>query len=261
MKSNPEMAKAFKVYFLLLMMMLGSLALFGQPDTELFEQGNKAFMDQEYTVAVEKYEKLIQTGNVAAEVYYNLGNAYYKTGNIASSILNYERALRLNPSDDDITYNLRIAYLATIDKIEPVPVVFYEKWWNDFVNGGSVNTRAVLTVVLFWISLILASVYLFSTRVTLRKIMFFGSLIFLFSGFFAWYLTYSQHQYLTNNKAALIFTESAYVKSSPDNKSANLFMLHSGTRIDVIDELQDWKKIRIANGNEGWIEKKAIEII
>lgn len=260
MKLKVKQTPVFKVLSFLLMVFF-AVDVNSKDAGQLFAAANKAYMDQDYKTAIENYEQLIKTKNFSAEVYYNLGNSYYKTGEIASAILNYERALKLNPSDPDISYNLQIAYLATIDKIEPSPMVFYEKWWNNYVNSGSVNYRAIVTVSLFWIALIFAAVYLFSNKIIIRKISFFGTFIFLVAGFFTWYLTYSQYQHINNNKGAVIFTESAYVKSSPDNKSSNLFMLHSGTRIEVIDELKDWKKIRIANGNEGWIEQEAIELI
>ncbi len=218
-------------------------------------------MDQAYEKAAETYEKLVATGKVAPEVYFNLGNSYYKTGNLAAAVLNYERAKRLRPSDPDISYNLRMAYLNTIDKIEPVPQLFYEKWWDDFVNEGSINTRALITILLFWMAFAVAAVYLFSNRVAIKKTTFFLTILLVLSGTFTCFLTYMQHHHLKQHQAAVIFAVSAYAKSSPDDKSANLFLLHAGTRIEVLDELQGWKKIRIANGNEGWITSDAIEII
>lgn len=232
-----------------------------QTEQELFAAGNKAYMDEKFDKAIESYEQLVTRNKVSAEVYFNLGNAYYKTGNIASAVLNYERARRLKPADADIEYNLRMANLSTIDKIEPVPKVFYERWWNDFVNEGSVSERAMWTLIFMFLALGVFAVYLFSGKVVVRKITFFGMLTLLVCSLFTWYLTHLQHRHLNDHKAAVIFTESTYVKSSPDEKSSNLFMLHSGTRIEVLDALSGWKKIRIANGNEGWITADALVVI
>lgn len=231
------------------------------PRIELFNRANQFYMNQSYEKAAETYEQLIKSGKAAPEVYYNLGNAYYKTGNISAAILNYERALKFRPSDPDIMYNLRMANLATIDKIEPVPQLFYQKWWDDFVNEGSIRFRAIVVVILFWCALAVAALYLFSNIVILKKTAFYITLALVVSGIFTCYLTYRQNEHLNDHKAAIIFAGSAYAKSSPDEKSANLFLLHSGTRIEVLDELRGWKKIRIANGNEGWIISGAIEII
>lgn len=242
-------------------MIVATQATFGGTEKELFDKANKYYMDQSYEKAVQSYEELITSKHVSAEVYYNLGNAYYKSGNIASAILNFERAKKLKPSDPDIQYNLRMANLNTIDKIEPVPQVFYEKWWNTFVNEGAVGSRAILVLSLLWLSLGFAAVYLFSRKIFIRKTMFFSTIVVLISAMFIWFLVFQQNKHLNDHKAALIFVESVYVKSSPDDKSSNLFMLHSGTRIEVLDELKGWKKIRIANGNEGWVVDNSIEII
>jgi tetratricopeptide (TPR) repeat protein len=230
-------------------------------ETDVFNEANKYYMDQSYEKAAEAYEKLVSMGKVAPEVYFNLGNAYYKTGNIAAAILNYERARRLRPSDPDIAYNLRMANLNTIDKIEPVPQLFYERWWDDYVNEGSVDKRALVAVLLFWIALAVTAVYLFSKVVVVRKITFFLTLFMALAASFTLYLTYLQNRHLNDHRAAIIFSESAYAKSSPDEKSANLFLLHAGTHIEVMDELKGWKKVRIANGNEGWITADAIVVI
>lgn len=242
--------------------MVGIVAsVFAGQEAVLFNQANKLYMDQSYEKAAEAYEKLVATGKVAPEVYFNLGNAYYKTGNVAAAVLNYERARRLRPSDADIAYNLRMANLTTIDKIEPVPQLFYEKWWEDFVYEGSINTRALIAVILFWGALLIAAVYLFTNSVIIKKATFFLTLMLVLAGSFTCYLTYLQNRHLNDHRAAIIFAASAYAKSSPDEKSANLFLLHAGTRIEVLDELKGWKKVRIANGNEGWIASDAIEII
>ncbi len=260
------MNSAVKHILTLVLVAIGMLLVPGKKavakgEADLFNQANQLYMDQSYEKAAAVYEQLLATGKVAPEIYFNLGNTYYKTGNLAAAILNYERARRLRPSDPDIAYNLRMANLNTIDKIEPLPQLFYEKWWDDYVNEGSVNRRAMLVVVLFWITLGVGSVYLFSRNIGLRKIMFFMMLLAALAASFTWYMTYLQNRHLNDHRAAIIFSDSAYAKSSPDDKSANLFLLHAGTRIEVLDELKGWKKVRIANGNEGWIASESIVII
>lgn len=256
-----SVVKLLRVFIVLLALFLFNYEVEAKGESELFSQANQLYMDQSYEKAAAAYEQLLQAGKTAPEIYFNLGNAYYKTGNIAAAILNYERAKRLRPSDPDIAYNLRMANLNTIDKIEPLPQLFYEKWWDDYVNEGSVNRRAMIAVALFWITFGVGVVYLFSRRIAVRKITFFLMLLLALAGTFTWYLTYQQNRHLNNHQAAIIFTDSAYAKSSPDDKSANLFLLHAGTRIEVLDELKGWKKVRIANGNEGWITSDAIVII
>ncbi len=255
--------KLFKRFQLFWIFTFGLLAATSAESTpaDTFTKANEAYMEQNYQLAIELYGKLIKEGKIAPEVYFNLGNAHYKIGNIADAVLNYERANRIAPSDPDISHNLRIAYLATIDKIEPAPMVFYEQWWNDFVKSGSVHQRALITIMFLWLSLAMIAVYLFSNAVFIKKIMFFSGAAMAVAGLFTFYLTFRQHQHLSSNRGAVIYIESAYVRSSPDKSSANLFLLHAGTKIDVVDELEGWRKIRIANGNEGWIEADAMELI
>jgi tetratricopeptide (TPR) repeat protein len=253
-----------EILILIIMMILPGILRAGshhQDAADLFTKANQMYIEQNYAGSIEAYEKIISDNKISSEVYFNLGNAYYKTGDMTRAILNYERAKRIKPSDPDITHNLKIAYLGTIDKIEPLPRVFYEEWWDKFVYEGSVDKRAVIALILVWLAILTGAVYLFSSRPAVRKSTFFSGLMFLFIGLFTWYLTSLQKAHLTNHQGAVIFAESTYVKSSPDAKSSNLFLLHSGTRVEVLDELQGWKKIRIANGNEGWIESGSVEII
>lgn len=229
--------------------------------TEQFDKANVLYRSGNYKGAIHSYESLITGGYVSSALYFNLGNAYYKSGNIPYSILNYERALKLNPGDEDIIFNLRLANLNTVDKIEPLPKLFYEQWWNNYVSLFHEDTWSKAGITLLWIAVLFAAVYIFGNTIFLKKTGFFISAFFLFAGIFLLATAYTQHNRITSNKSAIITETSAYIKSSPDEKSTNLFMLHSGTRIDIIDELTGWKKIRIANGNIGWIDEKEIEVI
>ena len=248
--------------FIFGILLLSVFKLHAEPEpVDLFSRANQYYMDEQYEKAAGLYDSLVSIGYASPETYFNLGNAYYKMGNVAAAILNYERARRLKPSDSDIEYNLRMANLNTIDKIEPVPLLFYERWWNEFVNTGTVKGKATWFVIWLWISLGLGACYFFAQKVLFKKLAFYSFLLALLLSLSSWYLTYLQHKHLFLNKGAIIFAESSYVKSSPDDKSANLFLLHSGTRIEVLDELQQWKKIRLANGNEGWIAADALVMI
>ncbi len=251
---------AAPVQFLILLLFIPVYAAAQDPSV-LYSRANKAYSERKFEEAILKYEEIVKSGNVSAEVYFNLGNAYYKSGNIPSAILNYERARRLNPADADIEFNLRLAYLQTIDKIEPAPEVFYKKWWNAFVNKLTADEHAKRALLFMWIAFAVALVYLFVNHSLFKKITFLIAGMLLVASVFMIYLSAKQVHSLRNNRAGVIFSTNVYVKGSPDEKSTNLFMLHAGTRVDVMDELQGWKRIRIANGNEGWIDASAIEII
>lgn len=222
-------------------------------DTE-YQKGN-------YQQAIRDYEEILKNGE-SAEIYFNLGNAYYRTDNITKAVLNYERARLLSPGDDDINFNLQFARSKTIDKITPQSEMFFVTWYKSLVNFTSVDNWAKTGILCIVMALLLVLLYLFGPQLMLRKIGFFGGLaffvIFLLSNLFA----FQQKQALDNRTGAIIMAPSVNVKKTPAKNSADQFVLHEGTRVDIIDKgMTDWRCIRVGDGREGWIETKAIEEI
>ena len=222
-------------------------------DTE-YQKGN-------YQQAIRDYEEILKNGE-SAEIYFNLGNAYYRTDNITKAVLNYERARLLSPGDDDINFNLQFARSKTIDKITPESEMFFVTWYKSLVNFTSVDNWAKTGILCIVMTLLLVLLYLFGPQLMLRKIGFFGGLaffvIFLLSNLFA----FQQKQALDNRTGAIIISPSVNIKKTPAKNSADQFVLHEGTRVDIIDKgMIDWRCIRVGDGREGWIETKAIEEI
>ena len=222
-------------------------------DTE-YQKGN-------YQQAIRDYEEILKNGE-SAEIYFNLGNAYYRTDNITKAVLNYERARLLSPGDDDINFNLQFARSKTIDKITPESEMFFVTWYKSLVNFTSVDNWAKTGILCIVMALLLVLLYLFGPQLMLRKIGFFGGLaffvIFLLSNLFA----FQQKQALDNRTGAIIMAPSVNIKKTPAKNSADQFVLHEGTRVDIIDKgMTDWRCIRVGDGREGWIETKAIEEI
>lgn len=249
------------VYLIFLLIGIISSGARAQSAAELFKQANDFYLKQNYQQAIEKYNGIIASGVSSFEVYFNLGNAYYRTGNYTLAILNYERAKKLKPDDSDVALNLALANQNTIDKIEPAPKVFYEKWWDNYLAASSTTTRAIIFLVIFWLALISFGLYTYFKAYSVKKTFFFLSFLFAAISVFYFYVTLQQNHLNNSANSALIISQSAYIKSSPDDKGTNLFQLHEGTKITVTGELQGWKKIRIPNGNEGWIRDKDIEQI
>ena len=222
-------------------------------DTE-YQKGN-------YQQAIRDYEEILKNGE-SAEIYFNLGNAYYRTDNITKAVLNYERARLLSPGDDDINFNLQFARSKTIDKITPESEMFFVTWYKSLVNFTSVDNWAKTGILCIVMTLLLVLLYLFGPQLMLRKIGFFGGLaffvIFLLSNLFA----FQQKQALDNRTGAIVISPSVNIKKTPAKNSADQFVLHEGTRVDIIDKgMTDWRCIRVGDGREGWIETKAIEEI
>jgi tetratricopeptide (TPR) repeat protein len=224
-------------------------------------EADSAYVRGEYQKAIDDYEALLKKG-VSAELYYNLGNAYYRTENITRAVLNYERALLLSPSDPDIRFNLQMARSKTIDKIVPEQEMFFVTWYRSLVNMASVDGWAMIALVCLGLAIILALIYLFSNYVWLRKVGFFGAflmiVVFICSNIFA----HQQKNQLVNRSGAIIIESAVNVKSTPAKNGIDLFILHEGTRVTIIDaSMKEWKEIRLADGKEGWIETKQMETI
>lgn len=224
-------------------------------------EADSAYVRGDYQQAIKDYEALLKKG-ASSDLYYNLGNAYYRTEHITKAVLNYERALLLSPSDRDIRFNLQMARSKTIDKIIPEQEMFFVTWYRSLINMASVDGWARTALVSLALAIILALVYLFSDRIWLRKVGFFSSVflivVFICSNVFA----HQQKQQLIHRTGAIVVSSSVTVKSTPAKNGTDLFILHEGTKVTITDgSMKDWKGIRIADGKEGWIETRQIEFI
>lgn len=222
---------------------------------------DSAYANQQYQQAIKDYEELLKEGE-SSELYYNLGNAYYRVDNITMAVLNYERALLLSPGDGDIRYNLQMARSKTIDKITPESEMFFVIWYRALVNFTSVDRWAYVAIVAFCFVIIGVLLYLFSTRIFVRKMGFYGGAIFFIAFILANIFAYQQKENLINRNGAIVISSVAPVKSTPSKNGSDLFILHEGTKVSITDgSIKGWKEIRVADGKEGWVDASCIEII
>lgn len=245
---------ALLVLAILFLLPMKGLAITKQNADDCYKKGN-------YQQAIIDYNELLKRG-VSADILYNLGNAYYRSDNLAHAILCYERALLLSPGDKDIRFNLQFANSKTIDKITPEDENVFATWYKSIVNFTSVDRWAKTSIVCIIAALLLMLVYLFTFSVRSRKIGFYGSVAFLvvfaFSSLFAW----QQKSSLESRTGAIVMMPSVGVKPSPENNSNDAFVLHEGTRVSITDNgMKGWKAIRVGDGREGWIKASAIEVI
>lgn len=219
-----------------------------------FEQANAAYNTGNYDSAVVLYEKIIATDMESVPLYYNMGNAYYKMGEYPMAIYYYEKALKLDPSNEDVQTNLAIANLAIVDKIDTLPQSFFVRGWR--------NTRAMLSgdhwawcsIAAFALLLVALFLFLRSRRIGWRKLGFFSGIVFVIV--FALSVVFAaqlKHAAVTQDQA-IIMTPTVTVKSSPTEASVDLFVLHEGSKVDILDMSDGWNKIRIADGSIGWLE-------
>ncbi len=223
--------------------------------------GDSAYMNNDYLKAIDIYESLLQQGE-AAELYYNLGNSYYKQGEIARAILNYERALLMQPNNGDIKANLEIARAKTVDKVVPIPEIFFVAWFKALINKLSVDTWARLGIVCFIIFIVTLAMFLFTKQLKTKKISFAVGCVCLIvsvlSNIFAW----QQKNDLIENKEAIILAPSVTARSTPSENGTSLFILHEGHKVEIKDNsMKEWKEIKLEDGKVGWIPTSALELI
>ncbi len=260
MRSTSKYSLCFLLPLLMCMLLFHSGTAATNP-LDIYHQANIAYQQQEYDKAIDLYEKLLSQGEFASEVYFNLANAWYKKGNVPKSVLNYERALKMDPKDEDIQFNLKIASLQLVDKIDPVPQIFYKRWIDSLTNLFSSNEWGKLVPFMLWISLLSSLFFLFGNTVLLRKAGFVVSLVFLSLFAITFVIAGFSHNSSNVDRSAIVMTPSVYVKSSPDPKGNDLFIIHEGTKVELLDELNDWKKIKLLNGSVGWLMNSEIEVI
>lgn len=227
----------------------------------LLEMAATSYSKGRYSEATILYEGILQQYGISDKVYYNLGNAYFKCDRLAPAILNFERALRLNPGDADARFNLEMCQARIVDKIDPIGMFLIARWYHSLGNLFNSNGWAYVSILFFLLFIGCLFAYFFARRRWLKKSGFFVGILFLtFTVLSLVYSAQSSHR-ITNPDEAILFTPSVTVKSSPDKSGTDLFVLHEGTKMKVRSVLGDWSEIELEDGNVGWLLSKEIQII
>ena len=224
-----------------------------------FKNGNELYQKGDYNGAIRSYESILDAKQQSAEVYFNLGNCYYKLNKVAPAIYNYEKALVLKPNDKDIKNNLNFAKKLTIDEIKEVPKVGFEKLVRDFTATYDYNTWAWISVVLAFLFLLFFLGYYFSALTLSKRIFFVGMFIILIAIILSILSAIFERKYYQNERPAIIFKEIVSVKSEPKSTSSEVLELHEGTKVYVLESFAGWDKIQLTDGTEGWLEKTDVK--
>mgnify|MGYP003133871470 FL=1 len=219
----------------------------------LFEQGKENYKNAKFSEAVTNWKKILDNGQQSAELYFNLGNANYKLNNIGPSIYYYEKALQLDPNDDDIKTNLAFAQNARIDVIEPLPKTVFSRWYKNFSGVFTYNGWAIVSVIGVVLFVLLFLLYWFSISETKKRIYFTTSILSAVVCLVALVMAFKTYSDFNKNQPAIIFAENTEVKSEPNMGSESAFELHEGTKVQIIGRDQDWVRIELADGKDGWM--------
>ncbi len=224
-------------------------------------RANAHYTAARYDSALVAYQQVLEAGYESSGLYYNLGNTCFKLKNLPLSILYYEKARKLNPADEEVIRNIEVANGMIVDKIEPLPRFFFKQWWDTFYSMFDADSWAWISLIMFILTLVAAFFYLTSARLIFQKAGFFSGLFLLLFTVVSFGLASQRYYYTKQVNEAVIFAPTITVKSSPGNTSVDLFVLHEGTKISLLDEVSGWHKIKIANGSVGWLPNESFREI
>lgn len=230
----------------------------GQAVNDSVKNGNQYYTEEKYEDAIRVYEWVLNEGFVAPELYYNLGNTYFKYNKMTLALLNYERAKLLDPGNEDIDYNLELARSFVIDKTEIVPIFFLTQWHNSMVNMFSGDVWAIISMVSFVFLLLILSVYLYTRKYSLKKLSFWIGVLLLYITVSSFVFALNDRQRVLHPGTALVSASSVTVESSPDESGTDLFLIHEGTKVFIKEHIGDWTRIRLSDGKTGWLPSGSI---
>jgi tetratricopeptide (TPR) repeat protein len=251
-----------KYLLLIIFLAIYTSAVFADAEVNsLMKSGNELYKNNQYQAAIDEYNKLIKQDYEGASLYYNIGNAHYRLGKIGFAILYYEKALRLSPGDEDAKHNLTIAKLNIKDKVDELPPFFIFNIWEGLLASFSVSGWTIIIYTIFILLLLSVIAYFFSRSVTQQRISFFVGVGILALLVISISLLAVKMNKEFNIKDGIIVENMVAVKSSPDNSSKDEFVVHEGLKVRLEDKVDDWYKIRLADGKIGWIIEKSLGII
>ncbi|SHG88690.1 tetratricopeptide repeat protein [Winogradskyella jejuensis] len=227
----------------------------------LFKEGNTLYNSGKYAEAIQKYETVLKTGEHSSALYFNLANAHYKLNNVAPSIYYYEKALQLSPNDKDIKNNIGFAQNMTIDAIDTVPEVGFSRIANNVVNTFSTDSWAKLAIAGVLLFVLLFLMYHFSQATRQKRIAFIVSIFGVFLAGFSLVMAFQKSRIEKKNNPAIVFAQESRVKVDPNKSSEEAFRLHEGTKVQVLENYNDWYKIEIADKTSGWIPQEDVKLL
>ncbi len=246
---------------IILLLVFVSNIVSAQTADALFGDANNLYRQNKYEEALTIYKQIEETKELSSQLYYNIANCYYKLNKVAPSIYNYEMALSLDPLNEDARNNLAIAHKLTLDRIEPLPKTLFQKISTSFFEKLHYNTWAYISVVLSILASVLFILFYLSYDSRKKRVYFTISILSFLLLIASLMISYQQFNTYQNKKEAIIFAEEIEIKNAPTSSSDDVFTLHEGTKVSVVDSVDDWKKIKLIDGKIGWIQSNNLKII
>jgi tetratricopeptide (TPR) repeat protein len=247
--------------FIIPIIVLVSVLVFPKDVQVMMKQANEMYRNGKYDSSIVAYKQIEKEGYEGASLYYNLGNSFFRIGKVGYSILNYEKALKLSPTDEDVKHNLAFANISTLDKIQPLPEFFLFVWWDSMLSYFTVNSWTYIVYSFFILLLIFISLYFFVRTIFQQKLVLFsglGILVILALTISLLIVKINREQTMISG---VVVEQSVTAKTSPDSKSGDAFIIHEGLKVNLEDKLDQWIKIKLADGKIGWVENNSVEKI
>jgi tetratricopeptide (TPR) repeat protein len=241
--------------------LLSHEGLMAQSPEQTFEKANGLYQEAKFAEAIRLYESIVRNGYVSGELYYDLGNAYYKAGDIGRAVLNYERALRLMPNDEDLQHNLQLANFLVTDRIEPTPRLFVWDYWDSLKAAFSLDALTWTGYAMYVLLITSLALVIISRTYRLRRLALFAGSISTVLLVLVIVLLAGRIGDATRMDQAVVIAKITTVKNSPDAQSSDAFVLHSGVKVTITDSVGEWIKIRLADGKVGWMEWGDAEVV
>lgn len=254
------MKTLIRKYGLLILIMAACLVSRGQSSAVMDSvvAANQLYNKGKYEDAIRKYQFVIGQGFESSDLYFNLGNAFYKSGNATYAIINYERARKLAPNDDDIRYNLELARTQIVDNIVNLPEPGFLRWWKQLISSQSINFWGIFSITTFFAFLSLFGLFLLSRSFQLKRLSFWFSVTALFLSAMTFTFGSTLKSKLVSHKSAVITDRSVRIKASPSETGTELFIVHEGVTVQLTDQLGEWVYVSLPDGNKGWVKEASI---
>ncbi len=247
--------KIVKTLFLLIL--ITTTTLLANPTAD-FEAANAAYKKGDYATAITQYESILKTNNYSEGLYYNLGNAYFKTNNLGKAILYYEKALLAAPRDADVLYNLEIAKAKTKDDLSRIGKFFLAEWWQSIHKSFNASIWGMLILLSLWAGIAGFILWLLAASRERKKQGFIGGIALILLSILLYFLGNSQANFEQNSRTAVVLENTIELKNGPDAQSTAVIDVHEGLKVELLDQIGDWYKVKLMNGDEGWLPMSSL---
>lgn len=227
----------------------------------LMQSANQLYQDKLYEEAIEKYGEILEQGFASTSLYYNLGNAYFRSGQLGFSILNYERGLKLDPDNSDLLYNLKIVKARTVDRIKEVPQIFIIEWWVSFITLFTAFAWQIVLIVFYLILIVSITLFFITKSGKVQRYTLYSAVVGLIGVVLFSIILFANIRRETSKDFAIITKNTVAAKQSPDESSNDLFVIHEGLKVAIVNEFGEWVEIELFDGNVGWLPKSTLESI